>query len=110
MANVKYFFGETEVFHPFGMKNSEFAARFPNVKAKRYDSFSMMVGYSAKDVPMSTRDQYILPIQRSIEFKARPSLHKCDARCQNAKGRICECSCRGKQHGAGNFTCEPVAA
>lgn len=26
---------------------------------------------------------------------------KCDARCQNAKGHKCECSCGGKNHGAG---------
>lgn len=27
--------------------------------------------------------------------------HKCDARCLNAKGHICECSCGGENHGAG---------
>src|SRR5712691_11736277 len=26
--------------------------------------------------------------------------HKCDARCTNAKGYDCECSCGGKNHGA----------
>lgn len=27
--------------------------------------------------------------------------HKCDARCTGAKGHDCECSCGGKNHGAG---------
>lgn len=31
-------------------------------------------------------------------LKARLSAHKCDARCTNAKGHNCECSCGGKNH------------
>jgi hypothetical protein len=27
--------------------------------------------------------------------------HKCDARCVQSKGHTCECSCGGKNHGAG---------
>lgn len=46
--------------------------------------------------------------ERVIQFKSNPSLHQCDARCMNAKGRICECSCRGKNHGNGGsaLSCE----
>ena len=47
---------------------------------------------------------------RAIERKRNPSNHKCDARCLNATGFLCECSCGGKNHGAGNFTCMGVAA
>lgn len=36
---------------------------------------------------------------RIIFYKLRPSLHKCDARCMNAKGHNCECSCGGANHG-----------
>ena len=36
---------------------------------------------------------------RVIFYKSRPSLHKCDARCMNAKGHNCECSCGGANHG-----------
>jgi hypothetical protein len=28
--------------------------------------------------------------------------HKCGAKCRNATGPACECSCRGKHHGAGH--------
>jgi hypothetical protein len=36
--------------------------------------------------------------------------HKCDARCTEAKGFRCECSCGGKNHGQGFLICEPIAA
>lgn len=41
---------------------------------------------------------------RRIEYKPSPSRHQCDARCQNATGRImkCECSCGGRNHGKGS--------
>lgn len=36
---------------------------------------------------------------------------KCDARCVNSKGHVCECSCGGKNHGAGyGLTMNTVAA
>lgn len=37
--------------------------------------------------------------ERLIFRKANPSNHKCDARCLNATGHNCECSCGGKNHG-----------
>jgi len=36
---------------------------------------------------------------RKIEYKNRPSLHQCDARCEGATGHKCECACGGKNHG-----------
>lgn len=47
-------------------------------------------------------------VTRSVEMKANPSRHECDARCYNATGRVmkCECSCGGKNHGRGAFQCE----
>lgn len=46
----------------------------------------------------------IHPAGRKIEYKANPSKHKCDARCEHATGKImrCECSCGGKYHGRGS--------
>jgi hypothetical protein len=98
MANIKYFSGTTEVFWPYPMPNQKFAAQFPDIKGIRSDSFSRFVG--------ETTDKVLMPITRKIEFKSNPSLHKCDARCRSAKGRSCECSCGGKYHGAGDFSCE----
>lgn len=100
MAKIKYFSGLIEVEHPHNMLNKEFEKQFPGIKGKRYDSFSKFVGYEP-----GTKN--IMPIDRKIEYKSNPLLHKCDARCLNAKGNSCECSCGGKNHGAGmNFSCE----
>lgn len=46
-------------------------------------------------------------ITRTVQMKANPSRHECDARCFNASGRVmnCECSCGGKNHGKGRFAC-----
>lgn len=102
MATVRYFFQDTELQHPHGMPNKQFEAMFGQVRCRRYDSFSRMVGYV-----VGTRE--IRPVERTIEFKSNPSLHQCDARCMNARGKSCECSCGGKNHGAGNFHCAEAA-
>ena len=101
MATMKYFNGETEIFHPYGMKNAEFAARFPGVTGIRYDSFTRMVA-----VPAGARWSEAIPVERRISYKSNPSKHVCDARCMGAKPNgNCECSCGGKNHGRG-FICE----
>jgi hypothetical protein len=47
-------------------------------------------------------------VTRTVEMKSSPSRHECDARCLNATGLVmkCECSCGGKNHGRGSFSCE----
>lgn len=40
--------------------------------------------------------------ERAIAHKAAPSLHRCDARCENAHGHNCECACGGANHGKGH--------
>jgi hypothetical protein len=93
MATTKYFSGDKEVTYYGPMKNAAFAAAFPGVKGKWFDSFARIVGKA---------DGVVLPVTRVITYKSNPSLHKCDARCMNATGGNCECSCGGKNHGAGN--------
>jgi hypothetical protein len=61
---------------------------------------------SAKHFTGVTPDGRRVVVERAIERKANPSNHKCDARCLNATGFKCECSCGGKHHGAGAFICE----
>jgi hypothetical protein len=39
-------------------------------------------------------------VERRIERPNAASNHKCDGRCMNSKGRKCECSCKGKNHGS----------
>jgi hypothetical protein len=50
----------------------------------------------------TTPDGRKMNATRAIERKRNPSMHRCDARCMNARGHLCECSCGGKNHGAGN--------
>jgi hypothetical protein len=102
MANMNHYAdinGETVelVGNMFGMPVAEFAAKFPGVSGRRYDSFSMKV--------MKAADGRTLPITRVIEFKKFPSRHVCDDRCLNATGKVmkCECSCGGKNHGKGRY-------
>ena len=90
MATVKYFSGAIEVSYPRPLANAKFAEMFPDVRGKRWDGLSRMV---------ADHEGVVLPVTRIIEYKSNPSLHKCDARCQHAKGRLCECSCGGRNHG-----------
>lgn len=102
MATVKYFNGETELVAVTSMQNKEFAAKFPNVKGRRYDGFSMRVGVAAG---MKWSDA--IPVERIINYKSNPSRHECDARCMGATGKTmnCECRCGGKNHGRMSFNC-----
>lgn len=91
-AAVKYFSG-TQLVQAYTVRNAEFDARFPGVQGRRSDSFSKWVGKNEAGE--------VLPVTRTIFFKKNASLHKCDSRCMNSKGHNCECSCGGKNHGAG---------
>lgn len=97
MAKTKYFSGAIEVVSITSLPRARFLA-IGGVPSRHnyYDSFSNKVGRPA------TGADAILPVTRTIYYKSNPSLHKCDARCRNAKGSNCECSCGGEFHGAGN--------
>lgn len=92
--DVKYFNGDRELRNIQAFPNAAFSA-MGGVRSKHnwYDSFKRLVGVSD--------DGALVPVTRKIEYKSNPSLHKCDARCQHAKGHSCECSCGGKYHGIG---------
>lgn len=92
MATFKYFSGTQQVQAHWFMRNATFAKCFPDTKGVRYDGYEKLV---------SVVNNEILPVTRVIEYKSNPSMHKCDARCLHAKGRNCECSCSGANHGAG---------
>lgn len=97
MANIKYFNGTEELKSIHGMKNAEFAAKFPGVKGRKYDGYSMWVGY-----PL-TGFGGVLPVERMITYKAFPSKHECNAKCMGGKvNGTCECRCGGKNHGVGS--------
>lgn len=117
MAN-RYFSGETELNAKSlrGMPNAMFAARFPGVQGRRFDGYAKLVANPVDfqpvwDASVGAFSSDLRPVERVINFSNRPSRHECDARCMNASGRTmnCECSCGGKNHGRGSFTCEEAA-
>lgn len=89
---AKYYYNDIELKYAY-MQKSTWAK---NNGAKKVDSFSVMVG------PPVDGPNCIYPANRLIFYSTKPSLHKCDARCMNAKGHNCECSCGGKNHGINN--------
>lgn len=92
---VTYYCGTTALKNVFGLPNAQFTAiGGERSKHNSYDGYNRMVGHTNEG------PDAILPVTRMIEYKSNPSLHKCDARCQSAKGHLCECSCGGKFHGA----------
>jgi len=101
MRTYKYFADRPdgsvlELPHVFDMDNQTFELMFPGEPARRMDSFSRMVGTPAGK---PVRHEHALPVTRSIAYSTRPSRHRCDARCMNARGNNCECSCGGANHG-----------
>lgn len=97
MSTVKYFSGTTELDSIWPLAKARFFAIGGIASKHNYcDSFSRYVGHP-KTGPNAT-----LPLTRRIVRKANPSNHKCDARCMNAKGMNCECSCGGSNHGIGS--------
>jgi len=76
-----------------GMRNEEFAIKFPGLYARKFDGYSRMVAYNEKGE--------IRPVTRMVRFFKTSKPHKCGARCRQAKGGDCECECGGKFHGAG---------
>ena len=113
MANYRYFNALTELVKCYPIDAKEFAERFPDEKVGAKHGSYPLIG--RPDVPITENmkradvDALYVPVERVIEYKKNPSLHKCDARCQNATGRImkCECRCGGRFHGVG-FSAEEV--
>ncbi len=102
MSSFKYFFDAidgtvTELSGLTSIGIKEFRAEFPGVNALRMDGYSVKMARAESGA--------LLPVTRAIEYKSRPSLHDCNAKCLNGKSTgTCECRCGGKNHGRGMFT------
>ncbi|GAN79799.1 hypothetical protein [Acidocella aminolytica] len=91
------------------------------VWAREYDSRMVPVGYG-RSVPRYERETetgrkveagYDTRCPSCSGMRAQASrvagfrtAHACDARCTEAKGFKCECSCGGKNHGRAHLICE----
>ena len=89
----KYFYEHDVLKGVYATRNEDFLA-MGGVMSKHnsYDSFNRMIGRDPAGV--------LRPVTRKVIYNANGSRHKCDSRCQSAKGHNCECSCGGKNHGA----------
>lgn len=110
---IRYYSGKTELEHITAVSNQEFAAMFPGVRGLKSDGFFVFIGSpkghtATWNHAANKWERPTLPVHRAIQYKARPSRHKCDDRCMFARGRICECSCNGANHGRGTFACSPA--
>lgn len=96
MTKIKYFNG-TEELKAFQCPLERFKAiGGVTNKANWVDHYYRMAG--------TTADGRVLPVERKIEYKSNPSLHKCNAKCMNGKcNGACECRCGGQNHGINNF-------
>ena len=97
-SETKYFSGTVELKGAYPIARADVRAQFPEGKIRKYDDFNLLVG--TVDGKYSTSN--FLPVTRIVRFNPEGSHHKCDGRCLNAKRGDCECSCGGKNHGAGN--------
>ena len=94
MAQVLYFSGETKLGDVFPLDNKKFfLIGGTRSKHNSYDGYQRLAG-KPEAAPAA-----FLPVTRKIFYKVNGSKHKCDARCQSAKGGNCECECGGKNHG-----------
>ena len=92
-CEYRYFNGKTTFDKIKFYNRKDYIAKFGMERSYRDGGVDMIVGITCEGVE--------LPANRRISYKLRPSLHKCDARCTNAKGFNCECSCGGQYHGTG---------
>jgi len=100
MATIKYFHGDQEL-------RSVRYMRGPTTKASSFEGYPE--GLEPIFVPGQGWTGRVVA-DRMVEYKSRPSLHECDARCMNATGRVmkCECACGGRNHGRAALVCESV--
>ena len=94
--STQYYCDDVELKSAYPLKTARFIAigGVPS-RHNRYDGYNRLVGHPA------VGGDACMPVTRKIYYKRNPSLHKCDARCMNARGHDCECSCGGANHGIG---------
>lgn len=87
---IRYFRGTEQLtdVHAWSVKRAEALGEIP--KRRMYRDFVSVGKNSAGD--------HVI-VDRTILYSLKPSMHKCDARCMNARGHNCECSCGGANHG-----------
>jgi len=95
-TNTRYFYGDIKLATPHYQSVRAIPAYLLPLSDRQIKQARVL----GQVLPMGRMPDGTLVIaDRVIHYKNRPSLHKCDARCMNARGHNCECSCGGKNHG-----------
>lgn len=88
---LKYYSGSSELQSVGWMPLSQLKIQWPSSKPIARAQLALVGKTSAGEQK---------PVTRYVEYKTdNPSRHRCDGRCMNATGHLCECSCGGKNHG-----------
>lgn len=114
MATFHYFSdcedgSSVELLSPFGVNSWELDKFLPGAKIVHIDNTSSVFLGQVKEGEDTSKAIYcptgwfqgkhMMVITRKVQFKANPKLHECNAKCMQATRHICECRCRGKNHG-----------
>lgn len=100
MKTMRYFTASGEKVNAYYVDKLDAAKLIGNPSLTVKVNGQYVIGYRAGTNGFKAED--CVPVSRAISFKVDGSNHKCDARCLNATGHNCECSCGGKNHGANN--------
>jgi hypothetical protein len=69
---------------------------FPKTQPEPAGRFRFVNGFSCVLCRGCSKPRIAKPVAGKISVK-----HVCGAKCLNSTGHVCECSCGGKNHGAG---------
>lgn len=101
---VKWFAGLQEVRgrDVLWVTSDEFRKAFPSEpRGFNYDFNQLTPIQSGRTYAIASVGGNARPITRRVVFTETNKPTKCGAMCRNAKGFLCDCSCKGVNHGAG---------
>lgn len=80
----------------------EFKRAFPDAaRGFAYDFMKPIPVVDSRTYAIGAIGSSVRPITRRVIFTETDRPTKCGAMCRNAKGPMCDCSCKGENHGAG---------
>ena len=100
---VKWFAG-TATVKPNDVQwisGAEFKRAFPSeARGFNYDLLKLTPIVDNRTYAIGAVGSSVRPITRRVIFVDTDKPTKCGAMCRNAKGPMCDCSCKGENHGA----------
>ena len=83
------------------ISGAEFKRAFPNeARGFNFDLLKLTTIVDNRNYAVGAIGSSVRPITRRVIFVDTDKPTKCGAMCRNAKGPMCDCSCKGENHGA----------